>query len=107
MMSIHAHDFILVAGRTFVGVVEEAEVEGFGECVALILIETLELSRSLDEDRVRQTGGMTFSFSFSGDSGSGRRPSTPQTLSSSLMWSSLPSSKSILRATSDMAGRSH
>ena len=32
------------------GVVEEAEVEGFGECVALILIDTLELSRSLDED---------------------------------------------------------
>ena len=75
------------------GVVEEAEVDGLGECVALILIDTLELSRSLDEDRVR-TGGMTFSFSFSGDSGSGRSPSTPQTLSSSLMWSSerLPSS---------------
>ena len=35
---------------TFVGVVEEAEVEGFGECVALILIDTLELNRSLDED---------------------------------------------------------
>ena len=46
---------------------------------------------------------MTFSLSFSGDSGSGRSPSTPQTLSSSLMWSSLPSSKSILRATSDIA----
>ena len=35
---------------TFVGVVDEAEVEGFGELVALILIDTLELSRSLDED---------------------------------------------------------
>ena len=32
------------------GVVEEAEVEGIGEFVALILIDTLELSRSLDED---------------------------------------------------------